>query len=226
MEPSGSATVSRREADPFPRLHTAGSSMTIASMGKRHTALLGLIMCTAGCGWSPYPTAIPSSPPTASLPVCQAPELSPSVKELAPPTGLNPIAIRLTNVGDPCTLHGYPSLIFVSTHLKRMNFHITHTADQVVRGRPATASDTAARRLGMAGDGQVPVRQRRSQSRSVHRDPPRGRGGERPSQRSPWLGVLRPWRPRLDRRPLTLRADASPRSGMDHGRLGSGRGAL
>jgi uncharacterized protein DUF4232 len=110
--------------------------MTIASMGKRHTALLGLVMCAAGCGWSQYPTAIPSSPPTASLPVCQAPELSPSVKELSPPTGLNPIAIRLTNVGDPCTLRGYPSLIFVSTHMKRMNFHITHTADQVVRGDP------------------------------------------------------------------------------------------
>ncbi len=110
--------------------------MTIASMGKRHTALLGLVMCAAGCGWSQYPTAIPSSPPTASLPVCQAPELSPSVKALSPPTGLNPTAVRLTNVGDPCTLRGYPSLIFVSTHMKRMNFHITHTADQVVRGDP------------------------------------------------------------------------------------------
>ena len=105
-------------------------------MGKRHTTLLCLMMCASGCGWSAYPTAMPSSPPTADLPVCEAPQLSPSVKELSPPTGLNPIAIRLTNVGDPCTLRGYPSLIFVSAHMKRINFRVTQTADQVVRGDP------------------------------------------------------------------------------------------
>jgi uncharacterized protein DUF4232 len=93
-------------------------------------AAVMIVLATACRGqghWAAYPSA-PSAQTTcntADLRLSAGPDLSPA-------TGMNPRAIRITNMGARCILAGYPALRFTNAMGAQIPLTLSRTGDQMV----------------------------------------------------------------------------------------------
>jgi hypothetical protein len=77
----------------------------------------------------------PGGTPTAH--VCAASQLRLAYgPEISPKTGQNPRAVRLTNRGPACILHGYPTFQLADANGKLLPFAVADSGDQMVTGAP------------------------------------------------------------------------------------------
>ena len=98
-------------------------------------ALLALVLVSTACSWNGRFGS--KSEGGADEPPCKTTQLRLSLGgEISPSSGMNPLAVRITNLGPPCTLRGYPAIFVHARHGRELPFVIARSGDQMVTDAP------------------------------------------------------------------------------------------
>jgi hypothetical protein len=107
----------------------------------------GALLSVVGCGDSQPASAKSASDAVRPTPCAGAHLRISKGAQVSAATGQNPLSAVLTNrSGKPCVVKGYPTLVFLDAHGKRLPFRVSHRGDQVVTSDPPVAVRVLPRR--------------------------------------------------------------------------------